>query len=216
MHPGDCPNWEYKDHPSANRYLPLRCNSVLVNLRYGRPSPRALVRDTRNCHSELFEGLTPPRCGYYAGHYRGELFRCLQFHKVGIKADPRVGAPPGNVAAALQVLTDALYQGFPALDTATALPDAQLPPHDKVYYVVTFACRVFAEFLRIHPYVNGNGHMGRLIIWAILGAYGLWPKRWPLNDRPPDPPYSSLIEQHRDGNCEPLEKFVLQCVNGTI
>ena len=118
------------------------------------------------------------------------------------------------VWADLEFLHEIIEGGFEALNQAFALPDAQLPPNEKVYYLVTFACRILVEFMRVHPYANGNGHMGRLVVSSILGVFGIWPKKWPLNDRPPDPPYSALLSAHRDGHKEHLEKFVLQCIIG--
>jgi Fic family protein len=74
------------------------------------------------------------------------------------------------------------------------------------------ACRVFEVFLRIHPYANGNGHAARFLIWCLLSRYGYWPKGWPIEPRPPDPPYTHLISEYRNGNWEPLEEFVLKTV----
>ena len=104
--------------------------------------------------------------------------------------------------------------GLNALDLANTLPDGQLARHQKLIYTVTFACRVFEIVLRVHPYANGNGHAARFIVWAILGRYGFWPRSWPLDPRPPDPPYSRLISEYRSGNHQPLEEFVIRAVIG--
>jgi hypothetical protein len=45
-----------------------------------------------------------------------------------------------------------------------------------------------------------------------LGRYGHWPRRWPVDPRPQDPPYSQLIVRHRNGDPVPLERFVLQAL----
>jgi fido (protein-threonine AMPylation protein) len=176
----------------------------------------ALSKDTRPIHLQLFRDLTPPECPEFAGHYRGEAFRCLESYEVYIRGDPLVGEPAKNVRSSMIVVAEAIDNGVAAFDTANQLPESHVPRWQKIYYLVTFACRVFVEFLRVHPYANGNGHMGRFLIWAILGRYGLWPRRWPLDKRPPDPPYSYLISQYRAGNREPLEQFVLRCVLGNI
>jgi Fic family protein len=81
-------------------------------------------------------------------------------------------------------------------------------PEEKLTYAITFACRVFEEFLRIHPYANGNGHIARFLIWVILGYCGYWPNNWRIEPRP-NPPYNDLIVEYRNGNCEPLEKLIL-------
>ena len=98
--------------------------------------------------------------------------------------------------------------------TAAGLPSGQLSDEDKALYTVMFACRVFEIFLRVHPYANGNGHVARFLIWSILGRYDYWPQQWPIEPRPPDPPDSQLIVEYRNGNPEPLEQYVLQCIAG--
>ena len=95
------------------------------------------------------------------------------------------------------------------MERGRQLPSARVPEEEKLYYVVTFACRVLVEFLRIHPYANGNGHIGRFIVWLILARFGYWPKQWPLNA---SPPYHELLKTYRDGDPLPLEEFVLQCL----
>ena len=214
MHPVDCPAWEYQDIPGYRDSLCPRIASVLIELRKGLLDGLAHARDTRAVHLQFFEELTPSGCRYYAGHYRGEAYRCLRYYRVQVPGDSRVGCPPENVGFMMDELARRIEAGIAALDGAAEIPDAQLSAEDKVIYAVAFACHVFEMFLRIHPYANGNGHIGRFLIWAILGRYGYWPQKWPIEPRPPDPPYSSLIVEHRNGNKEPLERFVLQCLGG--
>jgi len=160
----------------------------------------------------MFSGLTPSPCPYFAGHYRGERFRCLEFYEVKIHGDPRVGVPPQRVMPDMSNLADNIVRvGLSALNAGFSLPDSRLSPEEKLYYLVTFACRVLVEFLRVHPYANGNGHMGRWIVWLILAKFGYWPKKWPLDT---SPPYDQLIELHRDGDPLHLETYVLDCVAG--
>jgi hypothetical protein len=217
-HPHDCPTWEYKNHANYGA-LPRLCQQAVAELRRSAvsvPHTTAIACDGRSVHLFLFSGLAPDGCPYFAGHYRGEPFRCLRFNRVGIGNDARVGSEPQLVERELAYLSQTLKDGLSLLRTACSLPDVRLPKIDKIYYVVTFACRVFVEFLRIHPYCNGNGHLARFLVWVLLGHFGFWPKRWPVHDRPPDPPYSDLISQYRDGDRESLETFVMKCVLGTV
>jgi len=211
MHPGDCPAWEYKHHPKSSE-LGARCARILVALRGGAIPQEGSTRDTRSLHHSMFVGLTPIGCGYFAGHYRGEKFRCLEHYEVVVQGDPRVGTPAQMVSLDLANFSDhVLRAGLAALRRAYDLPDSRLPPEEKLIFLVTFACRVLVEFLRIHPYANGNGHIGRLVVWLLLSRFGYWPKRWPLNT---SPPYHQLLSDYRSGSHEPLEKFVLNCVVG--
>jgi len=142
---------------------------------------------------------------YYAGHYRGEHFRCLRFYPAGIPSDPRVGSPPSAVVFLMQELSNEIRAGLTALDA-----NVLLTTEERLRYLVALASRAFVAFLTIHPYANGNGHACRLIVWSILGRYWHWARRWPVEPRPPDPPYSTLIVLHRNGDIEPFERYLLQ------
>ena len=90
--------------------------------------------------------------------------------------------------------------------------DTSVTARTRLLATVAVACAVFELFLRIHPYLNGNGHAGRFVLWAILSRYGYWPGRFRIDPRPPDPPYSELIVKYRNGVKEPLEQFVLHAL----
>jgi fido (protein-threonine AMPylation protein) len=203
MHPLDCPNWEYNDHPNQPT-LRQHIASVLIDLRSGDLDTLGVATDTRPKHRKLFYALTPVGCDYFAGHYRGENYRCLQFYSVGIASDPRVGVQPSAVAYHMGQLSDHIRAALMALDA-----NALLAPKDRARLVIALACSVFVNFLTIHPYANGNGHVGRLIIWCILARYGLWPQQWTVEPRPPDPPYTDMITEYRNGNPNPLEFYLL-------
>lgn len=200
-------------HPRKREVLTRNSASVLSDLRSGLIDTLAGAADSRPIHRRLFHELTPPGHEYYAGNYRGEDYRCLRYLNVMIPGDPQVGFPSNWVLGYVREIAGLIRGGISALDLARQVPDGQLPREQKVLYVVIFACRIFELFLRVHPYADGNGHAARFIVWAILGRYGYWPKRWPLDPRPPDPPYSELIRQYRSGNRERLEAYILSTLS---
>jgi fido (protein-threonine AMPylation protein) len=211
MQPSNCPAWVYEDHPQRT-LVRERVSGILVELAAGSLNTLAVAIDTREVHGQIFHELTPPDCEYYAGHYRGERFRyrgerfrCLRYYEVAIRSDPRVGKPPGSVAFLMAEIESQIRAGMLALDANTALPTKE-----RLRYILALACRAFVYFLEIHPFANGNGHAGRMIVWSILLRYGHFPRHWPVEPRPPDPPYSELIVRHRNGDVEPLEKHILQ------
>lgn len=159
--------------------------------------------DSRPIHYRMFTRLTPAQCQYYAGHFRGEDFRCLKFHEVGVPGDPRVGSPAIQVTGLMKELLLRLQAGLVKIDSLNSRAD-QLPS------AVRLACHFLELILRIHPYVNGNGHMARFAVWALLGRYGYWPNpnRWPIEPRPAEP-YTLYIIEFRNGNKAPLEYFML-------
>ncbi len=211
MHPVDCPNWEYNDHPHKTPILQKEIKSVLFELRNGNLDSLTSVSDARPVHLRLFHRLAPEDCPYYAGNYRGENYRCLKYFQVGIPSDRRVGFPPHLVKGYMDELANIVRDTVAALDEGMKLPNNQIPLEEKILYIVAAVCRIFEFFLRIHPYVNGNGHIGRFCMWALLGGrYGLWPVSWPIDPRPADPPYTNLIVDYRNGNPVPLETFIMQ------
>lgn len=210
MHPVDCPEWEYDVHPNRALILQKEIKSILIELRNGDLDSLTSASDTRLVHFRLFCQLAPDECPYYAGNYRGQSYRCLKYSQVCIPSDPRVGFPPHQVEGYINELANIIKESVAALDEGMKLPNAQIPLRDKILYVVAAACKIFEWLLRIHPYVNGNGHTARFCMWALLGRYGLWPVRWPIDPRPVDPPYTNLIVDYRNGNPVPLETFIIQ------
>lgn len=214
MHSEDCPNWEYLRHPKRKIILKRKTIDILVQLRTQKLNAILSSQDSRLIHEYLFSELTPPGYDYFAGHYRGEAFKCLKNYKVCIKGDWNVGLAPQFVSVRMRQLAEMITQGIEALDIAHDLPHSKLSQIDKLLNTVVFVCMVFEKVLQVHPYANGNGHAARFIVWAILGRYGYWPKRFPIEPRPSDSDYIHSIIEYRKGNKALLESYLLQCIIG--
>ena len=205
-----CPKWEYTKHP---QYADVGARSValLIELRTGKINFQAAAEDTRPYHDHLYQTVIPKGFAYYAGHYRGEDFPCLKHREVEING--RRGSPPRKVRGELGSLMTVIRDGFKAADELFA-PGSKHPREEQVYRLVRFACKIFSEFGKIHPYLNGNGHMQRWLVWVICGKYDVWSVNWPLHERPSDPPLTQLIRSYRVGNKDGLEKFILERLLG--
>jgi fido (protein-threonine AMPylation protein) len=215
MHPRtDCPHWDYENHPNRPRILSTAATKIIEDLLKKKIDTLKLLIDTRPIHLRLFKELAPRGREYLAGHYRGEQFKCLRHCPVGIPSNPLVGVPPFAVRLELQKLEQVLSTAIRRLDALHKPESSALPGEEKLIGTVEVACRIFAEFLRIHPYANGNGHVGRFCLLAILLRYGYWPRHFPLEPRPPDPPYSDAVRAYQHGFRESLEQFVLSCIRG--
>lgn len=212
MYPPDCPAWEYDQHPRRAEVLKRTTAETLGALAVGSLDTAAVAVDTRIIHRHLFSELIPPGYDYYAGHYRGENYRCLLYYRVHVPGDPHVAYEPSSVWLGMREAARVIRDGLAVLDANRDIPDVLIPRPQKVLQVVVFACRVFEFFLRVHPYTNGNGHVARLLVWCLLGRYGYWPRSWPVEPKPSDPPYTQLIVAYRNGNREPLEEFVLKTI----
>lgn len=209
MHPIDCPSWEYSNHPEKTSIIQKELKSILFDLRNDKLDFLSSVADTRSIHHKLFWQLIPDDYDYYAGHYRGEDFRCLKEYRVGVRFDPRVGFAPDTVISSIDTLAQNVDKVIKKLDEMMAIPDKTMALKDKLVKIVKIACRFFEVFLRIHPYANGNGHIARFCLCTLLGRYGFWPTTWTIDPRPQIPNYTQLIVDYRNGNTVPLESYIM-------
>jgi len=210
IHPPDCPAFEYEHHPDRSTELPRRVSRLLTQFRNGTIDTLAGASDTRQVHGMLFVGLTPPNHPYFAGHYRGENFRCLRHYQVQVGG--RQGYLAQIVPGVMAELRTTIEAAITALDVGNNLPNSIVSPESKLLYTVQVACRFFELLCRVHPYANGNGHAARFCLWAILARFGYFPSQWPIDPRPPDPPYTQLLLAYRAGNHDLLERHVLLCL----
>jgi fido (protein-threonine AMPylation protein) len=210
----DCPQWEYRTNPQHEVILKRKVIDILVKLRNQELNSAESAADSRAVHRYLFEELTPPGHAYFAGHYRGENFPCLKDYGIGVEDDVRVGCNAAIAPQKMEQIAQMVRVGLQLLDTTFRLPKAQFSPVEHLLNTVAFACRVFEQVLRIHPYANGNGHAARFILWAILGRYGYWPKRFPIETRPSEPDYIESLVKYRNGETQPLEEYILRCIIG--
>jgi Fic/DOC family len=204
-----CEEWEYNTIPDYAAILSRRVQDLLAPIFQAGFKTSEKASDTRPSHRALFKGLTPALYPHFAGNYRGAPKECLVHRLVFVPLDARVGSHPDIVAGEMDQLRQAIVTGLESLDSH--LPN--LTRGEFLIQTIRFGCAVFEEFLRIHPYANGNGHMARYILWIVLARYGFHIRKFPVEPRPPEPRYTRSIKAHRDGNAVPLESFVLECVD---
>src|SRR5262245_58650928 len=77
MHPPECGEWEYDDHPQSQALLNPRCTAALASAQSDPLFVNANLQDSRPTHKRFFQGLTPPGQDYLAGNYRGAPYPCL-------------------------------------------------------------------------------------------------------------------------------------------
>ena len=209
-----CLPWEYEEFGAADELLFERSELLVLEMRDGVRIILSDGCDSRAVHSALFKGLTPTGYEYYAGNYRGSEFRCSKTYPVGVPADPRVGLAPELVSLHMDALADWLRHAVARLDAQLSSPGSQISPDEQLVSQVVVAARLFRDFLTIHPYANGNGHISRFLVWLLLGRYGRWPGRWTVHPQPllPGYDYSDAISAARDERPEALEVLILQSI----
>jgi hypothetical protein len=209
--------YDYAQHPRRPEVLPRLSREVLADLHAGRLDAASLAADPRPMHRRLFLDLTPPGTPYLAGHYRGEDFDCLRDYNVGAFPDLFPGAPEpmafldaAHVPKAMADFSAKTVTACRRLDAGELRPGLR-PGTDFLFDLVLTACGVYSEFLYIHPFAYGNGHVARVLLTAALGRYGYWLRRFPIEPSPPRR-YHECVRLHQDGKVEPLFGLVLGCL----
>jgi Fic family protein len=189
------PDWD-ADSPQLQRNL----TTVLRRIRdeaWRRELPS--VEAARQWHSAMMQGLDPP-ASRYAGKLRGEP----GLEKIEVRVGRHFGVAATSVAAALAEFERTLQQVVRRLDEL--LPRDAEPDGDSVLAVVDLCAWVHAEWIRIHPFANGNGRTARLWANSIAMRYGLPPF---VRLRPrPDGGYGAAGEQAMRGNWRPTAEVL--------
>ena len=105
----------------------------------------------------------------YVGRFRGEPG--LETTRVWV--DGHEGAPPERVASELAAFEQTLQRAVAALDAR--YPRAEALDTDGLAAVIDLCAWAHAEWVRIHPFANGNGRTARIWANALLMRYGLPP-----------------------------------------
>ncbi len=140
------------------------------------------------------DGLTTPG-PEYVGRFRGEPG--LEGCEVAIGTNPGVSAD--QVAEELRAFEEKLQKAAEALDQQIK-PGQDMNAGD-VAAVIDLCAWVHSEWVRIHPFANGNGRTARLWANCMAMRYGLPPF---VRLRPrPDGGYGAATEAAMTGQWHP-------------
>lgn len=75
-------------------------------------------------------------------------------------------------------------------------PGHDAPNRDAAYLALSDAT---AEFFAIHPYMDGNGYIWRLVLPVLANRLGLAARdEWTIDRRPYGPEFSLALQWHSD------------------
>jgi fido (protein-threonine AMPylation protein) len=124
-------------------------------------------------HRRVYEGVRLP-VPYYAGEIRDSDPRFPELFGYEVRVGARRGVESGRVPEELASFEAAMREACATLDRA--IPAASRPADvAQLRSVLTLCAHAHGEWVRIHPFANGNGRVARL--WANWCAlrYGLPP-----------------------------------------
>ena len=126
------------------------------------------VGNARRWHRDTMAGLDVP-AAKYVGHFRGEPG--LENTRVWVGS--REAVSPGQVAEELAEFERTLQSAVATLDKQ--YPRGRELDEDGLAAVVDLCAWAHAEWIRIHPFSNGNGRTARIWANTLLMRYGLPP-----------------------------------------
>ena len=158
------PSWD-EDSPELRRNLSKVFDEV-VRSAQRREFPT--LASAKGWQSQLMKNLTVPDARF-VGAFRGES----GLEKIQVRVGVHYGVDAAEVAEELAGFERKLHALLRELDTM--LPTGQERDADQLAAVVDLCAWVHAEWVRIHPFANGNGRTARLWANFIAMRYGLPP-----------------------------------------
>ena len=183
------PDWD-DDSPELRGNLAKLLESVEEN---ARRRLKPTVEVAQHWQAETMRGLRVEPG--YVGAFRGEPgLEWVQVHVGG-----HYGVASDEVSGALHDFERRLQSAVAFFDDSIA-PGAE-PGADQVGAIVELCAWAHAEWVRIHPFANGNDRTARLWANSLAMRYGLPPF---VRLRPrPDDPYGIVGQRAMLGDWEP-------------
>jgi Fic family protein len=148
-------------------------------------------------HREMYRSVNVP-VSYYVGEIRDSDPRLPELFGHEVAVGPNPGVPSGHVPAQLAKFEGFMAEAVARLDAVVSVGEA--PTEAGTLHSVLTLCAVsHGEWVRIHPFANGNGRTARL--WANWCAvrYGL-PPFVRLRPRPEGEAYAKAASDSMRGD----------------
>jgi fido (protein-threonine AMPylation protein) len=201
-----CPEWDGRvadHHVGAASDAVHECYRDVENCARHRI---ANEESFRRWHRILFQDLVPLH--YYAGHFRQhDPDRVCLGQNVGVGNgidSPIPGMPFQQVTRHMIRLSDQMRAAFSQFEATWPT----LQPQDRAKRLALLTAKTLGEFIRIHPFINGNGRVSRVAwLWALL-RFDV-PAQCRIAPRPNEP-YSQLMGHSMRGDDGPLALHILR------
>lgn len=203
------PDWD-ADSVRLQENLAKVAKDIRAKARARAPASLGMAK---SWHETFMEGLAVPD-RLYVGRFRGEA----GLERTNVRVGAHTGTPAKDVASELSIFEHTLNGALSKLD---ALIPAQTDlTADQANAVLDVCGWAHAEWVRIHPFANGNGRAARLWTNFVAVRYGL-PPFLRLRPRPNEASYAAAGANAMAGNWEPtarmmrelLDKFLDECAS---
>lgn len=157
------PDWD-EDSPELRQNLAEILEEITNRADQREIPTKEIARDWQR---HMMQGLAVE--ARYVGAFRGEP----GLERTGVRIGGYLGAPAREVAGELEEFENTLRTAVAELDRA--LPIGKTLKPEERDAVIDFCAWAHSEWVRIHPFANGNGRTARLWANFLAMRYGLPP-----------------------------------------
>ncbi len=146
------------------------------------------ITGAQDWHRAVYAGVPLP-APYYAGEVRDSDRRFPELIDYEVQIGRLRGVPAAQVPTELKILQTRARNAIAGPDDAMPVGRGPATPLE-LRSVLLLAANLHGEWVRIHPFANGNGRIARLWILWVAARYSL-PPFIRLKPRPAGLPYAA-------------------------
>lgn len=173
------PHWQAHTARGYEQKMATRCTSLMSEILACATFREHILTDPRIVHTDLFAEFTPPGYPEYAGTYRGTLDTTLVARRASVASQFNHGqtydlVEPAEVERRMNRLL---------VNIRKTVAQSSLDDYGKLL-ALTYA---FCWFGKIHPFLDGNGHVQRALFAVCAAEFGIpLSGRFAIHPRPYD------------------------------
>ena len=163
--------------------------------------------DARIWHKKIMQNLKVPK-PEYVGRFRGEA----ELENIQVSIGSYSGSDPSQISSEIVKFDDKLNKAIAILDHEISYGEELTA--DNIKNILEVCSWAHAEWVRIHPFTNGNGRIARLWANTIAMRYGLPPF---VRLRPrPDGGYGRAAQAAMTGSYDATIPVFLEMLNEVL
>jgi fido (protein-threonine AMPylation protein) len=197
--------WD-NDRPADTQRLALNVKTVLRRIVAEAPERMGpSVAMAQQWHRDLYRGIELP-APYFAGEVRDSDRRFPELFGYEVQVGEHLGVSSIDVPDALAVFENAFTGAVEVVDEQ--IFEAGLTGESAELYV-TLVAVTHGEWIRIHPFANGNGRTARLWTYWLAARYDL-PPLIRVKPRPEDEIYGIAAGASMTGDHTLMRAWLLE------
>lgn len=199
-----CPDWDNEKQKLSESYKRNlnAVSSTAVNS--ARRGEQFETTNIKRYHDRINRDHLPAKCPkYYVGNFRqvNPEMPCLN---TDVRVGSAKGLPAAKVSEAVHFIINEYESNFQIIQRLTT-------PSVKIERIAFSTAVLIGKFIRVHPFLNGNGTISRLLIRCALMRFN-YTFDMRLTPRP-DGDYARLMSECMRENYKPLAAFILKTIS---